>query len=62
MIPLAVAVTLIAGCPDDKDLMWCLSLKSDSRMINLADGRIQFIPNEAMIAYVTEWQKRLKEH
>jgi hypothetical protein len=56
MIQLAVAALLIAGCPDNADLMWCLKLKADSQMIPIGRDKVRFIPNEAMVEYA----KRLK--
>jgi hypothetical protein len=50
----ASAQNLIAGCPEDKDLMWCLKLKSDSTMIPVGppqDDTWLVFRNEAMIEY-----------
>lgn len=52
------ATAIVAGCPDNDDLMWCLKLKANSDVIPLPDGRLQFIPNDAMIAYVRELDRR----
>jgi hypothetical protein len=51
----------IAGCPDDKDLMWCLKLHANSQFITDAAGNpVALRKNAAML----EYEKRLhnKEH
>jgi hypothetical protein len=59
VIPFAVAVLLIAGCPDGKDLMWCLKLKANSSfVVDAAGNPVALRANRAM----AEYDKRLQGH
>lgn len=44
--------SVVAGCLNDENLMWCLKQRSNSEMVRMSGDRVRFIPNEAMVEYV----------